>query len=97
MTGSILSPSQSVVLCINQVVYDDKAMRSAEPWFISYFAKLGKLDGRSGHNGLKSFLNEYSYVCESAILLDILNLQFYSDIVKIEDISALNTEMLLLK
>ena len=22
-----------------------KAMRSAEPWFISYFAKLGKLDG----------------------------------------------------
>ena len=69
-----------------------KRCAHAEPWFISYFAKLGKLDERSGHNGLKSFLNEYSYFCESAILQDILKLQFYSDIVKIEDIS----EMLLL-
>lgn len=68
MTVSILSPSQTVALCINQVVYDDKAMRSAEPWFISYFVKLGKFDGRSGHIGLKSFLNKCFYFCESAIL-----------------------------
>lgn len=42
-------------------------------------------------------MSTYSYFCESAILQDILKLQFYSDIVKIEDVSALNTEMLLLK
>ena len=48
--------------------------------------------GLQANNELKLFLNEYSYFCESAILQDILKLQFYSDIVKIEDIS----EMLLL-
>ena len=46
-------------------------------------------------NGLKSFLNEYSYFCESAILQDILKVQSSSDIVKFEDLSVLNTEMLL--